>query len=265
MKKLLLAAALAAFSSPACANLILFDNPNQPNGGTAVEQSYVDIGGIGFGAAPRVLTLQTAPIQTGSSDPSAPGGVTGDAISGADKSSTPTLGDLNWGGASQVAIGYNSNQTGNSGITLSQLSLRLYNSSNTLVGTFSTAGTIQFTENDLDLQEGNGTGLFIFTLDTAQRIAWNALNPTSSYKIGLFASMGCDAPGGGCQPSNDGPDSFLAIAGLTPVINPTCPDCTPTPQAVPGPIVGAGLPGLIGACFTLIGLARYRRRRNAEV
>jgi opacity protein-like surface antigen len=35
-----------------------------------------------------------------------------------------------------------------------------------------------------------------------------------------------------------------------------------SPQAVPGPIVGAGLPGLIAACMTLIGLGRYRRRRN---
>ena len=35
------------------------------------------------------------------------------------------------------------------------------------------------------------------------------------------------------------------------------------PQAVPGPIVGAGLPGLVAACFGLLGLARIRRRRVA--
>lgn len=37
-------------------------------------------------------------------------------------------------------------------------------------------------------------------------------------------------------------------------------DVNLTPVAVPGPIVGAGLPGMIAACFGLIGLARRRRR-----
>jgi len=35
------------------------------------------------------------------------------------------------------------------------------------------------------------------------------------------------------------------------------------PQVVPGPVVGAGLPGLIAACAGLFGLARLRRRRVA--
>jgi hypothetical protein len=36
-----------------------------------------------------------------------------------------------------------------------------------------------------------------------------------------------------------------------------------SPSPVPGPIVGAGLPGLISACFGMVGLARFRRRRAA--
>jgi len=42
--------------------------------------------------------------------------------------------------------------------------------------------------------------------------------------------------------ANDGPDSFFIV-----------------PQAVPGPVVGAGLPGLMAACLGLWGLARRRR------
>jgi len=46
--------------------------------------------------------------------------------------------------------------------------------------------------------------------------------------------------------ANDGPDSFFLI-----------------PSPVPGPIVGAGLPGLIMACGGLVVLMRRRRRRLA--
>ena len=40
-------------------------------------------------------------------------------------------------------------------------------------------------------------------------------------------------------------------------------DPTPTPfSPVPGPIVGAGIPSLIAGCFSLLGFARWRRRRQ---
>ena len=43
--------------------------------------------------------------------------------------------------------------------------------------------------------------------------------------------------------ANDGPDSFFLI-----------------PQQVPGPIVGAGIPGLIAACGMMVALARRRKK-----
>jgi len=45
--------------------------------------------------------------------------------------------------------------------------------------------------------------------------------------------------------ANDGPDSFFLV-----------------PQQVPGPIVGAGIPGLIAACGAMIALARNRKRKQ---
>jgi hypothetical protein len=44
-----------------------------------------------------------------------------------------------------------------------------------------------------------------------------------------------------------------------------CGGLTGPVDAVPGPIVGAGLPGLVAACIGLIGFARTRRRRSNAV
>jgi len=52
-----------------------------------------DLGGLGFGAFPRMLTLQTTTIESGSVTPVDV--VHGDAIAGADKSTTPTIAALN--------------------------------------------------------------------------------------------------------------------------------------------------------------------------
>ena len=38
---------------------------------------------------------------------------------------------------------------------------------------------------------------------------------------------------------------------------------TPTITQVPGPLAGAGIPGLLTACFGMFGLNRWRRRRQA--
>jgi hypothetical protein len=39
----------------------------------------------------------------------------------------------------------------------------------------------------------------------------------------------------------------------------------PVISPVPGPIVGAGLPGMIAGCMTLLGLGRWRRKRHGVV
>jgi hypothetical protein len=50
--------------------------------------------------------------------------------------------------------------------------------------------------------------------------------------------------------------------GCTGVVGLTSPLVPTEFSAVPGPIVGAGLPGLIAGCFGLLGLAHRRRRRQ---
>ena len=85
----------------------------------------------------------------------------------------------------------------------------------------------------IDLLAGaNGTGFPDFQLTG---LSTADLDPTHQYAF--FARM---------TNLNDGPDSFFIV-----------------PQAVPGPIVGAGLPGVIAGCMALLGLAGWRRRRNA--
>lgn len=41
-------------------------------------------------------------------------------------------------------------------------------------------------------------------------------------------------------------------------------DVAPTVNAVPGPVAGAGIPGIVAACIGLFGLAKNRRRRRLE-
>ena len=78
----------------------------------------------------------------------------------------------------------------------------------------------------------NGTGFPDFQLTG---LSTANLDPTHQYAF--FARM---------TNLNDGPDSFFI-----------------TPAAVPGPIVGAGIPGILAGCMALLGLAGWRRRRNA--
>src|ERR1044071_8045505 len=157
-----IATALVLSPPVAQANLVLK--------GGSVESSFSDITAQGFGAAPRLLTLQTTGIESGFETPIDV--EHGDAIDGSNKSTTPTLATLGWTSGSQVNIGCNSDQVGQTGITLDNLTLTIYNGT-TAVGSFSLAAPVTFTAAQLALQQGNGAAVFDFVLDAAQQTAFN--------------------------------------------------------------------------------------------
>jgi hypothetical protein len=86
---------------------------------------------------------------------------------------------------------------------------------------------------------------------------------------GSFTNANASITGGQFNPFVVGPASFtLAFSGITAATTVTAatfsfgtgPDFFIPGVLVPGPIVGAGLPGLVAACAGLLVLARRRRK-----
>jgi hypothetical protein len=270
MKKLLLAAlAATALAIPAKADIVLTD------------LVFRDLGATGFGTAPRLLTLQNSPLESGGTIATAGGGTAfffGDAgttvpqtactsngtcgaagggtRTGANESLVYSVGALGWFTGAQVGIGLDTDQTGNSGpLSFTGLTLTLYNAAGTALGSFSGNSPVDISEALLAFQQGNGNSVFDLALDAAQQAQYDAILAANGGAFNVFeglrASFGCGAQGPavcgttGNFSSNDGPESFLAF------------------QQVPGPIAGAGIPGLLG--LGILWLARRRQLRNAHV
>jgi hypothetical protein len=251
MKRLTLAAIASAtalaFTAPAQADIVLF-------GAGDILGAFVDVGASGFGNVHRALTLQNNGIEFGAH--LFGNALQDEAIAGADKGGTPTIGALGWNSGANVGIGFNSNQTGNSGITLDAMRLTIWDTAGNAVGSFALASSIDFSAAILAIQQGNGNAVFDFELDAQQRAEFNTilgLAGSANFTVGLNAILGCGTTAEGqtfgsgtCMSSNDGADSFVFFAQSA--------------AAVPGPVAGAGLPGLFAACA---GLWAFQRRRRA--
>jgi hypothetical protein len=254
MKKTILAAALLAAltAMPAQADLVISD------------LVFRDLGGTGFGVAPRLLTLQNNGFEEGGTV-AGTGGTTlfshGGSLctaatcpvhepsTGTNESLVYSVGSLGWLTGANVGIGLDTNEIGSTtGLTFDTLVLTLYNSAGTALGSFSGDGPVFISQALLSFQQGNGNSVFDIRLDAGQQAQYDAILAANggAFNVfeGLSASFGCQVITVGCGISTDGAESFLAF------------------NAVPGPIAGAGIPGLIAACGALFGLQRWRRRRN---
>jgi hypothetical protein len=231
-----------AATSVARASVVLVGGVTDP------ADAFRDLGGAGFGNAPRMLTLQTNDVETGNVTPVDV--VHDDAVSGANKSTTPTISTLGWTSGAQVGIGFNADQS-NTGITMQSLVLTIFNGT-TPVGSFSLASALTpltFTAADLALEPGNGSSVFDFGLTAAEQAQFNTIllqSGSSGFFAGLSSQLGCTAPvAAGCLVSNDGPDSFIGFAQSSVV---------PLPTALP--LFATGLAGL--------GLLGWRKKRKTQ-
>jgi len=243
MRKLLLATtALLALSGAANASLVFVGE--------------VDTTGLGFGDVHRLQEDQLPTNGTGSTGlvgvevgkvAPTPGTITpavstGDANSGADKASTPTLSALGWTSGSKVGLGVDISQTGalSDGLTLNSFGVNIYDPTGTNILATFTADPFVITALMGHGGPGNGTDVFNFALDAAQQQTWNNFAFSSGDVVGSFVNWGCSGSvSATCQPANDGPDSLLAFTQPTAAI----PESSTWAMTLLG-FLGVGLVGM---------------------
>jgi len=119
----------------------------------------------------------------------------------------------------------------------------------TILATFSLGSPFLITAAMGHNGPGNGTDVFNFVLNAAEQAQFNALSLNGNDVVGSFVNWGCaGAVSPTCQPANDGQDSLLGFNQAS--------------VPVPGPIVGAGIPGIFG--LGMLWLARRRQLRNGD-
>jgi hypothetical protein len=271
MKKTILAAALLAGAAlmplPAQADFVLNDFV------------FAELGGTGFGNAPRLLSLQNTPFQNGAvvsvggtetflnniTVGPAPAFTVSGTVCGLGQLPACSAGLLPnesnlvnvttlWTSGAQVGVGLDTNQTGSTGALLfSELVLNIYSSTGALLGTFGGNDPVLISEALLAIQQGNGNSVFNLSLTGTEQGEFDAmlagLPAGSQIFAGLAAAFGC-SPAPCVGDSNDGADSFLAFQQSAAV-------------AIPGPIAGAGVPGVLSAAMAgMWGLHRFRRKRR---
>ena len=234
-----------AISKVSCGAALLLMVAVLPAKAELIRTTILNSSGAGFGTSDVLLTVHGSSTESASvvpfnGTPTCSGDLSG--ACGAPHYSVPTLGTLQWNSASDVDLVFNASENGGNSINIpaGALTLSFYNGNTSI---FSISNTSALFFPDTNPGTGNigfGIGVSPSELDDVNSNVFGLAN-YKDLRIGLSSTLTL---------ADGGQESFSAQLGSP----------TVTPTAVPGPIVGAGLPGLILACSALFALARRRRR-----